>query len=94
MVTLLWAPFAQIHAAALAIRRIIFRHTPTSQFSSWKRVGIEQPSGGAIQATLVSSASVPLPQDHPPTENVLATEDSQRRAPELEQQKSGADTLA
>lgn len=31
--------------------------------------------GGAIQATLVSSApALPLPQDHPPTENVLATE--------------------
>lgn len=31
-------------------------------------------SGGAIAATLVSSASLPLPQDHPPTDSVLATE--------------------
>src|SRR3954470_19741140 len=31
-------------------------------------------SGGAISATLVSSASLPLPQDHPPTDSVLATE--------------------
>ncbi|HVJ09888.1 MAG TPA: TonB family protein [Acidisarcina sp.] len=32
-------------------------------------------AGGAISATLVSSApSLPLPQDHPPSENVLATE--------------------
>ncbi len=32
-------------------------------------------AGGAISATLVSSApSLPLPQDHPPTDSVLATE--------------------
>jgi protein TonB len=32
-------------------------------------------AGGAISATLVSSApALPLPQDHPPSDNVLATE--------------------
>lgn len=35
--------------------------------------GNQQPPG-AIQATLVSSAALPLPQDTPPTPNVLATE--------------------
>ena len=30
--------------------------------------------GGAIQATLVSRAALPLPADHPPNDNVLATE--------------------
>ena len=42
---------------------------------------------GAIQATLVSTASLPLPQDHPPTDNVLATE-TPSVAPALEQQKT------
>jgi periplasmic protein TonB len=37
---------------------------------SW---GTESP-GGAIQATLVSEATIPLPQDQKPTQNVLATE--------------------
>src|ERR1700730_8685569 len=41
---------------------------------------------GAIQATLVSTASLPLPQDHPPTDNVLATE-TPSVAPALEEQK-------
>jgi periplasmic protein TonB len=42
---------------------------------------------GSIQATLVSSAALPLPQDHPPTENVLATE-TPSQAPALEEQKT------
>ncbi len=37
---------------------------------SW---GTENP-GGAIQATLVSKASIPLPQDQKPNDNVLATD--------------------
>src|ERR1700728_1690172 len=41
---------------------------------------------GAIQATLVSTAALPLPQDHPPTDNVLATE-TPSVAPALEEQK-------
>ncbi|MGC2400972.1 MAG: hypothetical protein WA510_14360, partial [Acidobacteriaceae bacterium] len=41
---------------------------------------------GAIQATLVSTAALPLPQDHPPTQNVLATE-TPSVAPALEEQK-------
>lgn len=34
----------------------------------------EATPGSAIQATLISKAALPLPQDHPPTENVLATD--------------------
>jgi periplasmic protein TonB len=41
---------------------------------------------GAIQATLVSNASLPLPNEHPPTDNVLATE-TPSEAPALEEQK-------
>jgi periplasmic protein TonB len=48
---------------------------------------------GAIQATLVSTAALPLPQDHPPTENVLATE-TPSVAPALEEQKSEPVPLA
>jgi periplasmic protein TonB len=42
---------------------------------------------GAIQATLVSNAALPLPQDHPPNDNVLATE-TPSEAPALEEQKT------
>src|ERR1700761_6084789 len=42
---------------------------------------------GAIQATLVSTAALPLPQDHPPTDNVLATE-TPSVAPAIEEQKT------
>ena len=44
---------------------------------------------GAIQATLVSTAALPLPQDHPPTDNVLATE-----TPECSSGTGGAETRA
>lgn len=41
-----------------------------------------QKAPGAIQATLVSSAAIPLPEDHPPTKNVVATQTpSQAPAP-------------
>src|ERR1700684_2486951 len=39
--------------------------------SEWGANNFQQ---GAIQATLVSTAALPLPQDHPPTDNVLDTE--------------------
>lgn len=48
---------------------------------------------GAIQATLVSTAALPLPQDHPPTENVLATE-TPSVAPALQEQKTEPAPLA
>ncbi len=47
--------------------------------SEWGSNATQQ---GAIQATLVSNAALPLPQDHPPTDNVLATENPSL-APEL-----------
>src|SRR6201996_2100613 len=52
--------------------------------SEWGANNFQQ---GAIQATLVSTAALPLPQDHPPTENVLATE-TPSVAPALEEQKT------
>ncbi len=51
--------------------------------SEWGANAFQQ---GAIQATLVSTAALPLPQDHPPTDNVLATE-TPSVAPALEEQK-------
>jgi periplasmic protein TonB len=42
---------------------------------------------GAIQATLVNSAAVPLPQEHPPTENVLETT-TPSEAPALQEPKA------
>jgi periplasmic protein TonB len=52
--------------------------------SEWGANAFQQ---GAIQATLVSNAALPLPQDHPPTNNVLATE-TPSEAPALEEQKT------
>jgi periplasmic protein TonB len=51
--------------------------------SEWGSNSFEQ---GAIQATLVSTAALPLPQDQKPTDNVLATE-TPSQAPALEEQK-------
>jgi periplasmic protein TonB len=52
--------------------------------SEWGQNSFQQ---GAIQATLVSTAAIPLPQDHPPTDNVLATE-TPSVAPALDEQKT------
>lgn len=52
--------------------------------SEWGSNSLQE---GSIQATLVSSAALPLPQDHPPTENVLATE-TPSTAPAVEEQKA------
>jgi periplasmic protein TonB len=52
--------------------------------SEWGSNATQQ---GAIQATLVSNAALPLPQDHPPTDNVLATENPSL-APELPEEKT------
>jgi protein TonB len=52
--------------------------------SEWGSNAFQQ---GAIQATLVSNAALPLPQDHPPTDNVLATE-TPSVAPSIEEQKT------
>jgi periplasmic protein TonB len=52
--------------------------------SEWGSNATQQ---GAIQATLVSNAALPLPQDHPPTDNVLATENPSL-APELQKEET------
>lgn len=52
--------------------------------SDWGANNIQE---GAIQATLVSNAALPLPQDHPPTDNVLSTE-TPSVAPALDEQKT------
>src|ERR1700684_138293 len=51
--------------------------------SEWGANAFQQ---GAIQATLVSTAALPLPQDHPPPDNVLPPE-PRSVAPALEEQK-------
>jgi periplasmic protein TonB len=58
--------------------------------SEWGANSLQE---GSIQATLVSTAALPLPQDHPPTENVLATE-TPSVAPALEEQKTEAAPLS
>jgi protein TonB len=52
--------------------------------SEWGANSFQQ---GAIQATLVSTAALPLPQDDPPTDNVLSTE-TPSVAPALQEQKT------
>lgn len=65
-------------AAAIAIGSIIGHFIHHNQWGN-------QQTPGAIQATLVSSApAIPLPQDTPPTPNVLATQEpSMAPAPPL-----------
>ncbi len=54
--------------AAIAVSTFVYSHMPHNEWGN-------QQAPGAIQATLVSSApAIPLPQDTPPTPNVLATE--------------------
>lgn len=52
--------------------------------SEWGSKDFQQ---GAIQATMVNTVALPLPQDHPPTPNVLATRNPSE-APNLEKQKA------
>ncbi len=83
----LGAPFAKSTLLHLVILGLFFGYAYVHNFfhgSEWGSNSLQQ---GAIQATLVSPAAVPLPQDHPPTENVLATE-TPSAAPALEQQKA------
>jgi protein TonB len=53
--------------------------------NNWGADGLQ----GAIQASLVSSASVPLPSDQPPTKNVLASE-TPSAAPAIPQKPAAA----
>jgi periplasmic protein TonB len=53
---------------AIIAGNFLYHHLPHSEWGN-------QQAPGAIQATLVSSApAIPLPQDQPPTQNVVATE--------------------
>src|SRR5579862_6160470 len=83
----LGAPFAKSTLLHLLLAGLLIGYAYLHGFfrgSEWGSNAFEQ---GAIQATLVSRAALPLPQDHPPTDNVLATE-TPSVAPELEQQKT------
>ncbi len=54
--------------AAVVAGTFIYSHIPHNEWGN-------QQAPGAIQATLVTSApTLPLPQDTPPTPNVLATQ--------------------
>lgn len=73
-----------LHLAVLAaIAGYAFFHN----FFHGNQWGSKDFQQGAIQATMVNTVALPLPQDHPPTDNVLATK-TPSQAPDLEKQKA------
>jgi periplasmic protein TonB len=80
-------PFAKSMLLHIAIVASFVGYAYLNHFFHGREWGSNSLEQGAIQATLVSSAALPLPQDHPPTDNVLATE-SPSPAPEIPQQKA------
>jgi periplasmic protein TonB len=83
----LGTPFAKSILLHLLIAASIIGYAYVHNFFHGSEWGSNNPEQGAIQATLVSSAALPLPQDRPPTDNVLATENPSP-APEIPQQKA------
>ena len=83
----LGAPFAKSTLLHLVLLGLFFGYAYVHNFFHGSEWGSNSVQEGAIQATLVSPAAVPLPQDHPPTENVLATE-TPSAAPALQEQKA------
>jgi periplasmic protein TonB len=81
------APFAKSVLLHLLVVGLFLGYAYVHNFFHGSEWGSNNTQEGAIQATLVSSAAVPLPQDRPPTENVLATE-TPSAAPELDEQKA------
>lgn len=83
----LGAPFAKSMLLHLLIAASFIGYAYMHNFFHGHEWGSNSLEQGAIQATLVSSAALPLPQDHPPTDNVLATENPSP-APEIPLQKA------
>jgi periplasmic protein TonB len=83
----LGGPFAKSALLHLLVIALFLGYAYMHNLFHGSEWGSNSTQEGAIQATLVSSAAVPLPQDHPPTDNVLATE-TPSAAPDLEQQKT------
>jgi protein TonB len=83
----LGAPFAKSMLLHLLIAATIIGYAYVNNFFHGREWGSNSVVQGAIQATLVSSAALPLPQDHPPTDNVLATENPSP-APEIPLEKT------
>jgi protein TonB len=80
-------PFAKsmlLHAIVLGS---LLGYAYWHQFFHGNEWGSNNPIQGSIEASMVSSASLPLPQDHPPTPNVLATE-TPSEAPMIPQEKA------
>lgn len=83
----LGGPFAKSMVLHLALGASIIGYAYLHNLIHGHEWGSNATEQGAIQATLVSSAALPLPQDHPPTENVLATE-TPSPAPGIPEQKA------
>jgi periplasmic protein TonB len=79
------SPFVQSTFLHVVIFALLIGYGYLHSFFRENEWGSNNTQQGAIQATLVSTAALPLPQDHPPTDNVLATENPSP-APALEEQ--------
>ena len=82
----LGSPFAQSIVLHALLFGSLIGYGWMHNFFRGREWGANSLQEGSIQATLVSNAALPLPQDHPRTENVLATE-TPSVAPSLEEQK-------
>lgn len=78
------AQSAMLH---LAVAGLLLGYAYAHNLFHGNRWGSNDFEQGAIQATMVNSAALPLPQDHPPTDNVLATQ-TPSEAPALPQPKA------
>jgi periplasmic protein TonB len=75
-------PFAKSMVLHVLIAASLIGYAYVNDFFHGREWGSNSVEQGSIQATLVSSAALPLPQDNPPTDNVLAT-DNPSPAPEI-----------
>ena len=81
------APLAKSALLHLLVAILLLGYGYVDHFFRGNEWGSNDFQQGAIQATMVSSAAVPLPQDHPPTDNVLETQ-TPSEAPALPEEKA------
>lgn len=71
----------------VAVAALLIGYGLAHKFFHGNEWGSKDFQQGAIQATMVNTVALPLPQDHAPTDNVLATKNPSE-APELEKEKA------
>lgn len=81
------APLVKSVFLHLTVAALLLAYGYVHHFFRGNEWGSNDFQQGAIQATMVNSAAVPLPQEHPPTSNVLETQ-TPSEAPALPEPKA------